>query len=179
MLVVHTTSPCDRSLIPYRISDSSIFVCKTSKCRIPTPSDPLTRVPPIERLRPCREIADRDFIVQEFHDSGNSDMPNPDSSGSSDTRPQMNGSDLVGKSRIAISCCTISLPSKTPMPPNTDSLGSHATRPRRWTVHNSHRDIANRDSIMRVFLALENPDIPIPRLADSWPPLRLCPPPLL
>jgi hypothetical protein len=61
---------------------------KTSKCRIPTPSDPLTRVPPIERLRPCREIADRDFIVQEFHDSGNSDMPNPDSSGSSDTRPQ-------------------------------------------------------------------------------------------
>jgi hypothetical protein len=27
----------------------------------------------------------------------------------------MNGSDLIGKSRIAISCCTISLPSKTPM----------------------------------------------------------------
>jgi hypothetical protein len=61
---------------------------KTSKCRIPTPSDPLTHIPPIERLRPCWEIADRDFIVQEFHDSGNFDMPNPDSSGSSDTRPQ-------------------------------------------------------------------------------------------
>jgi hypothetical protein len=27
----------------------------------------------------------------------------------------VNGSDLIGKSRVAISCCTISLPSKTPM----------------------------------------------------------------
>jgi hypothetical protein len=60
----------------------------TSKCRIPTPLDPLTCV------------------------------------------LNVNGSDLVRKSWIAISCCTISLPSKISMPPNTDSLGSHATRPR-------------------------------------------------
>jgi hypothetical protein len=51
-------------------------------------SHPLTRVPPIEQLRPCREIATRDFIMYEFHNSGNSDMPNPDSSRSSDTCPR-------------------------------------------------------------------------------------------
>jgi hypothetical protein len=34
---------------------------------------PATRVPQIERLRSCREIADRDSFVQEFYDSGNPD----------------------------------------------------------------------------------------------------------
>jgi hypothetical protein len=61
---------------------------KSPKCRTPTPLNPWTRVPQIGLLRPCREIVDRDSIVQDFHDSRNSDMPNSDSSGSSDTRPR-------------------------------------------------------------------------------------------
>jgi hypothetical protein len=85
-----TTSSCHS--IGYReIATSNATIplyAKSPKCRTPTPLNPWTRVPQIGRLRPCREIADRDSIVQEFHDSGNSDMPNPDSSGSSDTRPR-------------------------------------------------------------------------------------------
>jgi hypothetical protein len=48
---------------------------KTSKCRIPTPSDPLTRVPPIERLGSRREIADRVFLLHNFFTLENSDAP--------------------------------------------------------------------------------------------------------
>jgi hypothetical protein len=45
--------------------------------------------------------------------------------------------------------------------PNSDSSGSLATRPRRWTVQSSRRDIANRDSNMQEVLASGNPDSPI------------------
>ena len=51
-----------------------------------------TRVPQIERLRSCREIVDRDSLVQEFYDSRNPDMTISDSAGSTDTCPaEING----------------------------------------------------------------------------------------
>jgi hypothetical protein len=72
----------------------------------------------------------------------------------------MNGSDLIGKSWIAISCCTISLPSKTPKNKTpVDDARSFATCPRRWTVLIDSRGFGTYDVL--VLMTSRTPDFPM------------------
>jgi hypothetical protein len=82
----------------------------------PDPSGSSDTRPRNERLRSHREIAGRDFLLHDFLTIENSDSPIYDSTGSSDTRPRtMDGPDLIGKSRIAISICMSLLFPETPI----------------------------------------------------------------
>jgi hypothetical protein len=114
------------SSIGYReimISNASVpLYAEASKYRIPTPSDPGTRVPPIERLR-SRVGKSRIAIplCMSFTTPETPICRTPTPRDPPTRVLEVNGSDLIGKSWIAISCCTNSSPLKTPMPPNTDS----------------------------------------------------------
>jgi hypothetical protein len=82
----------------------------------PDPSGSSDTRPRNERLRSHREIADRDFLLHDFLTIENSDFLIYASTGSSDTRPRtMDGPDLIGESRIAISICMSLLFPETPI----------------------------------------------------------------
>jgi hypothetical protein len=107
-----------------------------------------------------RRIAYCNSLVYESLVSANPDSPIPDSSGSSATYPcGLDGSDLIGKSRIAISYCNgstlLNSPmSEIPIPPRTPTRVLPRSTAR---IHS--RDFENhKASIIRLN---KNPDSPV------------------
>jgi hypothetical protein len=113
MLVIHTTSPCDRSLIPYRDSDIALSICMNpvptgfpiSRCASSDSSPswlcsgPIRPFPCDHRHTLCRDSGFRDFSRRDFLVTENPEMPNPDSSGSSDTCPSNRTAPTVSGNR--------------------------------------------------------------------------------
>jgi hypothetical protein len=123
----------------------------------PDPSGSSDTRPRNERLRSHREIADRDFLLHDFLTIENSDFPIYASTGSSDTRPRtMDGPDLIGESRIAISICMSLLFPETPISRSPTFVRSLTPVPCERTAQILSVNRGSRFRVARV-LCIRNP----------------------
>jgi hypothetical protein len=142
---------------------------KTPICRTPTILDPRTRVPQMMD-GPDYPSLFRGFQYQRAYVFGIPDFPmgpNADGSRWLPPVPQMDGSDCIGKSRIAIPLCTSCM---TPEIPIFRILTLQDLSPR---VHVDGRSRSDREIVfdfnMHESLVSGNPDSRSPTLRDPLP----------